>query len=266
MFALWVPRAHPNNQTEGPSLSGPTPGHKIRGPFCVFCSCKKSNLISHLMSRVGTLVLVHATLTCAFLSPLPIPTECLDKCSVSCSWGLYRLPHSCRSVAETQKLRKKSILAVHSKNQNAEEEERFVLSKSPFIGRFLPENDVVTFEAEMEALDKLEEKDLVLQQLPDLHERYDASPRNQDISTRGTATMKWSRRSASARKRWADPEYRNAILEKRVQSRGATTAAAAVSSQYPPSSLHSILRRRCRRFTVSSLHSILHSILLQCGP
>ena len=219
--------------------------------------------MSQFMSRVGTLVLFHATSTCAFLSPLPIPTECLDKCSVPCSWGLYRLPHSCRSVAETQKLKKKSNLAIQSKHQNAEEDSS---SKSRFIGRFLPENDVVTFEAEMEALDKLEEKGLVLQQLPDLHERYDASPRDQDISTRGTATLKWSRRSASARKRWADPEYRNAILEKRVQSRGATTAAAAVSSQYPPSSLHSILRRRCRRFTVSSLHSILHSILLQCGP
>ncbi len=38
------------------------------------------------------------------------------------------------------------VLAIHSKHPNGGEEDRFMLSKSPFLGRFLPENDVVTYE------------------------------------------------------------------------------------------------------------------------
>ena len=38
------------------------------------------------------------------------------------------------------------VLAIHSKHPNNGEDDRFMLSKSPFLGRFLPENDVVTYE------------------------------------------------------------------------------------------------------------------------
>jgi hypothetical protein len=122
-----------------------------------------------------------------------------------------------------------SPVALHSK-QNAEDEERFVLYKSPYLGRFLPENDVVTYEAEMEALDKLEEKeDLALKKPLDIYERFDADPYEYELTSRGTSTLKWSRRSASARQRWADPSYRQAMIEKRAKTRAATAATTAAA-------------------------------------
>ena len=64
-------------------------------------------------------------------------------------------------------------------------------------------------QAEMEALDKLEEKEEhSFKNPPDLYERFDADPRAYDLTTRGTATLKWSRRSASARERWAEEHLR----------------------------------------------------------
>ena len=65
-----------------------------------------------------------------------------------------------------------------------------MLRQPTFVGRFLPENDVVTYEAEMEALDRLEENKMETEpSLQDRFERFDGDMRGDDLTSRGTTTL-----------------------------------------------------------------------------
>ena len=100
-----------------------------------------------------------------------------------------------------------------------------MLRQPTFVGRFLPENDVVTYEAEMEALDRLEENKMETEpSLQDRFERFDGDMRGDDLTARGTTTLK-NRRSELAKQRWSDPVYKEKILAKRTQTKAARSAS-----------------------------------------
>mmetsp|Transcript_44366 Transcript_44366/g.69375 ORF Transcript_44366/g.69375 Transcript_44366/m.69375 type:complete len:424 (+) Transcript_44366:92-1363(+) len=107
-------------------------------------------------------------------------------------------------------------------DKRPERDERFCLPHSRFEGKFVPSNEFgvgVTFQAEMEALDRLDEqeRESMRRKNEDLFDkdgdvRFGIVRRSNGNGMRAAPKPAWNRRSAAARKKWKDPEYRRTRL------------------------------------------------------
>ncbi len=93
------------------------------------------------------------------------------------------------------------------RQREPEKDDRFMLPHSRFEGRFLPVNEQGTFEAEMEALDRLDEQEegIIKESYYDLV--GDVRIGVAEIgATKDRSRPLWSKRADAAKTRWQDPE------------------------------------------------------------
>ncbi|KAJ1490888.1 hypothetical protein T484DRAFT_1934503 [Baffinella frigidus] len=102
---------------------------------------------------------------------------------------------------------------------------------SPFEGTFQPYDGYGTYEAEMKALDKLDEHDAA----EDLKPPWARQDRRGDV-TRGIhvddptdwreqAPKVWNKRSAAARKSWAEPGFRERVMQLRASKKNTNSSS-----------------------------------------
>ena len=131
----------------------------------------------------------------------------------------------------------------------------FILQHSPFEGRFVPINEQMTFQAEMEALDLLDETERsMLSQMANEENKFDRSG-DVTFGLRYSSPKAWSKRSAAARSRWGDPEYREKVIRKREQQ-GQHVSSVPSSAQAPPVAAHEL----------PQLHSLLEHEMVSWSP
>ena len=124
----------------------------------------------------------------------------------------------------------RSLVCLNNERNRPPPDTRFMLRHSPYEGKFVPINEQMTFTAEMEALDALdqEERALVLGELSDeeAQQKFDSEG---DVTwgLRIEVARDFSTKSAEARARWQDPEYRHTQMRKREKKPGHQPANAS---------------------------------------
>jgi hypothetical protein len=149
-------------------------------------------------------------------------------------------------------------VCLNNESRRPKGDERFCLPHSRFEGKFVPIQEQMTFRAEMEALDELDEAE----------RRIEARGTDEDnIDMRGDVTFGlriemsagFSKRSVEARLRWKCPEYREKVIRKREDGPCAYLPVAAPPSVQddaaaaPPSGL-------------PRLHDLLQSDMVSWRP
>ena len=150
------------------------------------------------------------------------------------------------------------LVCLNNESRRPKGDERFCLPHSRFEGKFVPIQEQMTFRAEMEALDELDEAE----------RRIEARGTDEDnIDMRGDVTFGlriemsagFSKRSVEARLRWKCPEYREKVIRKREDGPCAYLPVAAPPSVQddaaaaPPSGL-------------PRLHDLLQSDMVSWRP
>ena len=124
----------------------------------------------------------------------------------------------------------RSLVCLNNERNRPPPDTRFMLRHSPYEGKFVPINEQMTFTAEMEALDALdqEERALGLGELSDeeAQQKFDSEG---DVTwgLRIEVARDFSTKSAEARARWQDPEYRHTQMRKREKKPGHQPANAS---------------------------------------
>jgi hypothetical protein len=129
---------------------------------------------------------------------------------------------------------------------------RFGLPHSRFEGRFVPINEQMTFQAEMEALDSLDEVERSMASKSGEEGKFDDKG---DVSfgLRIEMSSGWSKKSVEARSRWKDPEYRKKVIRKRESSPIHDTVAPEAKVEAPSRKL-------------PQLHDLLQSDMVSWTP
>lgn len=162
-----------------------------------------------------------------------------------------RLPPQARTGA-------RRAVCLNNERNRPKESDRFCLPRSPLEGKFVPVNERMTFQAEMKALDALDEaeKAQALQPTEDLQQKFDAKG-DVTYGIRFEVEREFSKKSVEARERWRDPEYRENVIRnrKRVARKDADAAMQRSKKASEPKT------RRLPR-----LHDLLHSDVIAWAP
>ena len=147
---------------------------------------------------------VHGRCASAFLAPPAVPPAML-----TCRGSSGR--------ATTASNGAKNLVCLNNASRRPKPDVRFGLPHSRFEGRFVPINEQMTFQAEMEALDSLDEVERSMASKSGEEGKFDDKG---DVSfgLRIEMSSGWSKKSMEARSRWKDPEYRKKVIRKREAS------------------------------------------------
>lgn len=150
------------------------------------------------------------------------------------------------------------LVCLNNESRRPKGDERFCLPHSRFEGKFVPIHQQMTFRAEMEALDGLDEAERNMEAGANKKDKIDKQG-DVTFGLRMEMSAGFSKRSVEARLRWKCPEYREKVIRKREYGPGAYLPVAAAprvqddDAAAPPSAL-------------PRLHDLLQSDMVSWRP
>ena len=150
------------------------------------------------------------------------------------------------------------LVCLNNESRRPKGDERFCLPHSRFEGKFVPIQEQMTFRAEMEALDGLDEAERSIEAKGTDEDNIDKQG-DVTFGLRIEMSAGFSKRSVEARLRWKCPEYREKVIRKREDGPGVYLPVAAApsvqndSAAAPPSGL-------------PRLHDLLQSDMVSWRP
>jgi hypothetical protein len=121
------------------------------------------------------------------------------------------------------------LVCLNNESRRPKRDDRFVLPHSRFEGRFVPIQEQMTFQAEMEALDGLDEAERSMEAGANDQDKFDKQG-DVTFGLRIEMSAGFSKKSVEARSRWKCPEYREKVISKRGESPDAHLPVAGAPS------------------------------------